>query len=425
MSRDFLSEQLGKGVLAELIRQIWKAEAERAQLQNQLKRLPKWNKSKQLKQCIKRIENQIVEKLAPQLWQAVLNAAPRWPAWNNLAATVYQALDSVGEGAKAPDAFRQRWMERVHKELARDEQSYLRQEIERWDLRDFWEGVQELSLSTDPPLLPSHWFIIQFRFRLAKPYLSQDDDPVYIIDNPVRKDKVFKVPMVAPSSWKGKLRWVATKFLADQADTLSDEEFAQRRMQLTLLFGDEKGEEPGEIKELAKYLDEAKAKRSAKELYRRKVKEYFGVDLDKPLPHHAGRLYLYPTFFDRIDLEVINPHDRRTKAGTKPIYFESVPIGAKGTFTLLYVPFDLIGRPGDHRKEVADDLETVAGAVQAMMLTYGFGAKTTSGFGVAEDALVGAGKLVIERKTYSFNSLSQLTTKAQEAASALRQGGAE
>jgi CRISPR-associated protein Cmr2 len=280
------------------------------------------------------------------------------------------------------------------------------------------------TIGSDSPL-PSFSFSLQFVFTLAKPYLSQDDAPFYIIDNPVRKDKVFKVPMVAPSSWKGKLRWVATKFLADQADTLSDEEFAQRRMQLTLLFGDEKGEEPGEIKELAKYLDEAKAKRSAKELYRRKVKEYFGVDLDKPLPHHAGRLYLYPTFFDRIDLEVINPHDRRTKAGTKPIYFESVPIGAKGTFTLLYVPFDLIGRPGDHRKEVADDLETVAGAVQAMMLTYGFGAKTTSGFGVAEDALVGAGKLVIERKTYSFNSLSQLTTKAQEAASALRQGGAE
>jgi len=276
-------------------------------------------------------------------------------------------------------------------------------------------------IGSDSAFLPFS-FSLQFVFTLAKPYLSQDDAPFYIIDNPVRKDKVFKVPMVAPSSWKGKLRWVATNFLADQADALSEEEFAQRRLQLTLLFGDEKGEEPGRVKGLAEYLD--KIKPSAKELYRQKVKEHFGVDLDKPLPHHAGRLYLYPTFFDRIDLEVINPHDRRTKAGTLPIYLESVPIGAKGTFTLLYVRFDLIGRPGDHRTEITDDLEIVAEAVQAMMLTYGFGAKTTSGFGVAEDALVGVGKLVIEGETYTFNSLSQLTTKAQEAASALRQGGA-
>jgi len=265
-------------------------------------------------------------------------------------------------------------------------------------------------------------FSLQFVFTLAKPYLSQDDAPFYIIENPVRKDKVFKVPMVAPSSWKGKLRWVATNFLVDQADALSDEEFAQRRLQLTLLFGDEKGEEPGRVKGLAEYLD--KIKPSAKELYRQKVKEHFGVDLDKPLPHHAGHLHLYPTFFDRIDLEVINPHDRRTKAGTLPIYLESVPIGAKGTFTLIYIPFDLIGRSGDHRTEIANDLKIVAEAIQAMMLTYGFGAKTTSGFGVAEDALVETGKLMVEGKSYRFKSLSQLTVITQQAASDLRQGGA-
>jgi CRISPR/Cas system CMR subunit Cmr6 (Cas7 group RAMP superfamily) len=263
--------------------------------------------------------------------------------------------------------------------------------------------------------------LVHFTFILAKPYLSQNDESFYTIDNPVRKEKIFKVPTVASSSWKGKLRWIATKLLVDQVDTLSDEVFAQRRLRLTLLFGDEKGEELGEVKALAKHLDNVRPR--AKELYRRRVKEYFEVDLDKSLPHHAGRVYLYPTFFDCIDLEVINPHDRETKTGRMPIYLESVPIGAEGTFSLLYSPFDLIGKMEDHRLEVAEDLETVAEAVQAIMLTYGFGAKTTSGFGGAEDTLVGKGILTVEGKTYYFDRLSQLLTIAKRASSDLRRGG--
>lgn len=233
------------------------------------------------------------------------------------------------------------------------------------------------------------WFL-QFIFTLAKPWMSKDDDPFYVAEsvNPVRKDKVFKVPMMSAASWKGLLRWTGMHMrLLETIDQLSDEAFAQERFRQALLFGDEKGEEPGQTKDFAAYLDGLKP--SARELYVRKIKEYFLGDANaKDMPHHSGRLSFYPTFFDLIDVEVINPHSRRTKAGTHPIYLEWVPAGAKGTFSLLYVPFDLIGKPENEVKTQAkDDLALVVEAVSAVMLTYGFSAKRTSGYGTARDGI--------------------------------------
>lgn len=106
------------------------------------------------------------------------------------------------------------------------------------------------------------------------------------------------------------------------------------------------------------------------------------------MPNHRGRLLFYPTFFDKIGLEVINPHDRKRGVGTQPIYFECVPTGAKGIFSLLYVPFDLLGNP-PHEIETqakADLLRTAEG-IREMFLTYGFSAKKSSGFGTAEPTI--------------------------------------
>jgi len=242
--------------------------------------------------------------------------------------------------------------------------------------------------SPDLERLPAGSAFLQFDFTLAKPYLSKDDDPFYVADsvNPVRKEKVFKVPMAAASSWKGLLRWTAMQIrLVEKRDELSDEQFASERLALSLLFGDEKGEEPGEARDVADFLDRLRP--AAKESFRQSVKEHFSVDAGKPMPHYSGRVLCYPTFFDRIDVEVINPHSRQTKAGTHPIYLECVPAGAKGTLCLLYVPFDLIGRADAEAicRESRQDLLIVAEAVRAMMLLYGFSAKRTSGYGTAED----------------------------------------
>jgi CRISPR-associated protein Cmr2 len=275
------------------------------------------------------------------------------------------------------------------------------------------ELIQELSrlnklglLKPSPALasLPLGSWVLQFEFILAKPWLSKDDDPFYVADrvNPVRKDKVFKIPVIAASSWKGLLRWaVMHVHLVEKRDELTVEEFAERRLAHTLLFGDEKGEEPGGPKDFAKFLDELEP--DAKSPYRQKVRQRFNLTDNEDLPHHSGRLMCYPTFFDLIDLEVINPHSRKTKAGTNPMYLECVPAGAKGTFSLLYVPFDLIGQPADEvKRQARSDLETACAAITGLMLTYGFSAKRTSGFGEAHDTISGdirtaAGSLKVTR----------------------------
>lgn len=188
---------------------------------------------------------------------------------------------------------------------------------------------------------PYFSFYLAFKFTLAKPYLSKDDDVFYPCENPIRKDKVFKVPMVSPSSWKGNLRWTVRQINPSQPDS----------EEIIRLFGNEKRKESGLRK---------------------------------------GRLNFFPTYFDRIGLEVINPHSRATKAGTNPIYIESVPEGAPGTFSLLYVPFDLIGRQEPEVKEqVKRDLEIIFDSLENMLLTYGFSAKKGSGFGVVDKNIKG------------------------------------
>jgi CRISPR-associated protein Cmr2 len=103
----------------------------------------------------------------------------------------------------------------------------------------------------------------------------------------------------------------------------------------------------------------------------------------------AGRLECYPTFFYRVGLEIINPHDRARKVGKNPILFECVPAGARGTFSLLYIPFDRIGQDEpETRRQAAEDLQLVTEGLQAMFLTYGFSAKRSSGYGVAEDEII-------------------------------------
>jgi len=290
------------------------------------------------------------------------------------------------------------------------------------EIENVFETFGLLALPTlSLEILPTGSWFLQFQFALAKPYISKDDDPFYVAEsvNPVRKDKVFKVPMMSSASWKGLLRWTAMQVrLCERKRELTPDAFADERLAQTLLFGDEKGEEPGKTKDFAAYLDDLGGK-EARRLYAQKVREYFHLDEKDDLLHHSGRLMFYPTFFNLIDVEVINPHSRKTKAGTHPIYLECVPAGATGSFSLLYVPFDLIGQPGDTvRAQAQADLRLIAEAVSAMMLTYGFSAKRTSGYGTARDEITGrvsttwAGERNFERAT--FEQLVKLVQGVQD-----------
>jgi len=233
--------------------------------------------------------------------------------------------------------------------------------------------------------LPKGYFFIQIEFTLKKPFVACDDVPLYVIENPVRKDKVFKVPVMSSTSWKGNLRWTMTRiFLESEADGISDREFACRRLRLSLLFGAEKGFE--DDKTWSNYLENLKP--GAGGIYKEMLEKYFRGSGGGSHLHFKGRLNFYPAFFDKMDLMVTNPHDRETKTGRNPVYIESVPKGATGIFTLLYMPFDMIGRKNITKdtiaRETKEDLRMTSKGIREMLFTYGFSAKKSSGFGVVE-----------------------------------------
>lgn len=223
-------------------------------------------------------------------------------------------------------------------------------------IRDAWQKKlecsaipEELCFIPDNSIIgkmPSLSFMIRICFSLRKPYISKDDNEFYLLDNPMRKEKIFQTPMVAGSGWKGALRSALWRLGHKENDKVT-----------VRLFGNPRRSEKGK----------------------------------------AGRLHFYPTFFENISLEVINPHDRKTGVSVLgPLLMECVPTGTTGVFNLMYVPFRSTRQNNnEQRQEVALDLRSVSEAIIKMLTAYGFGAKTSSGFGIVNDQLAKEGKLFI------------------------------
>jgi len=95
-----------------------------------------------------------------------------------------------------------------------------------------------------PPLLHSTWLALAVDFELLTPWYSKDDRPFHVLDNPVRKDRVFGVPFMAAASWKGMLRWACRMRQplkeGKRFDAWTDPDW------ILHLFGNEKGEEDHE-----------------------------------------------------------------------------------------------------------------------------------------------------------------------------------
>lgn len=137
-------------------------------------------------------------------------------------------------------------------------------------------------------LLPDGSCLIRCDVRLNRPFTSKDDRAFYPNDNPIKREWVFQTPYLAASGIKGLLRWG-----------------------WRMAHGDE---EPS------------------------KEKTLFGPRNDnlKDGEGQAGCLLTWPLFWDgSVGLEVINPHDRLTGTGTKPIKYEVVKAGAKGALYFL------------------------------------------------------------------------------------------
>jgi CRISPR-associated protein Cmr2 len=204
----------------------------------------------------------------------------------------------------------------------------------------------DLDLDPWPPeCLHADWFALEVAFELMSPWYSKDDRLFHVLDNPVRKDRVFGVPFMAAASWKGMLRWACRMQAGLREHFEQGQSFKDWSDPVWILhlFGNEKG-----------------------------ATDHF----------QQGALAFYPTWFDKIGFEVINPHDRPRRAGTQPIYYEVVPgrrpkqnnpngyeEGGKGTLRLLYAPW-----PGMRGM-----------TAPAEWLTHcGISAKRTVGWGTAE-----------------------------------------
>ncbi len=189
------------------------------------------------------------------------------------------------------------------------------------------------------------WIRFEIAFLLETPWYSKDDRPFHVLDNPVRKDRVFGVPFMSEASWKGLLRW-ACRMSAGLAEHLH-----RNRGKL------DGWKDPAWILHL------------------------FGNEKEEKKDFQRGALAFHPTWFSRIGFEVINPHSRKTRAGTQPIYYEVVPAGASGVFKMLYAPL-----PGSVERSNVKPFEAINGlldAAQALFTTYGISAKRMAGWGTA------------------------------------------
>ncbi|WP_049961485.1 hypothetical protein [Pseudacidobacterium ailaaui] len=249
--------------------------------------------------------------------------------------------------------------------------------------------MEKLEIGTpariDLNVLPPLSFFLRADFALETPYLSRDDRVFSVTENPVRKDWVFGLPLIAATTWKGALR---------NACLIEAREAVDR------LFGPEppknsRGDEPAAAL-------------------------------------HEGRICTFTSFFTQIATEIVNPHDRVRRIGKNPIRIECVPRGARSRLALLYLALPRDERPRsltlpDFRKQVAGDLIAVARCVRGAMRDYGVSAKKSSGYGAATDALVGERGIIevagLDGGPASFAKFSELIERA-EALAARIQGSA-
>lgn len=255
--------------------------------------------------------------------------------------------------------------------------------------------------------LPKYSFAIWFTFKLEAPYFSKDDDDFYIIQNPILKETNFKAPMVRGSGWKGAL--------ASAFRELFKEDFENNKEKIESflrIFG--AGSES--IKAIESYVfDKSKDLNKAKEKLLNFILFDLGLKVDRTLINeikaknnkeglieilkdklsakindsklpfefqtHKGRAIFYPTYFDKLSIEIINPHDRIKRAGTVPIHFEVAPKGTYGIFQLIYIPFDAILKEETELKEESEkDLDNLCKAIE-ILSKQGIGAKTKYGWG--------------------------------------------
>ncbi|MEA3360711.1 MAG: RAMP superfamily CRISPR-associated protein [Thermodesulfobacteriota bacterium] len=184
---------------------------------------------------------------------------------------------------------------------------------------------------TQLKLLPKASCILKFGLKLTAPFYSRDDLAFYPIENPIKREWVFKAPYLSASGIKGLLRW------------------AWRMCRQTNDWDME-----------------------------RKI---FGPSTDELEDENVfqGQLYTHPIFWKgKLGFEVINPHDRESGTGKNPIKYEVVQMGSTG---LLYLT--IINRNED-KLFIQNTIELLEAPLDLLLHHSGLSAKRSVGWGSVE-----------------------------------------
>ena len=257
-------------------------------------------------------------------------------------------------------------------------------------------------------------FAITAKIKLKAPYFSKDDD-FYLLDNPVLKDHTFKLPMVRGSGWKGALARSARELINENLgnflsfvriwglgsseyrsllESLKKENIEELREKVISFSVFELGlelnkDDINDIKDNPQIFLE----KLSEELVTKNIKDNTLLPYLQP---HRGRAIFYPTFFNKISYEVINPHDRRRRAGTSPIFYEVVPESTTGILQIIYIPHDgLFTEEQALKEQISKDLSFLCETIDKTA-EHGIGAKTKLGWGTFE----------LSDKKYCANNLS-------------------
>ncbi|OQM46681.1 hypothetical protein B6A27_05885 [Anoxybacillus sp. UARK-01] len=248
------------------------------------------------------------------------------------------------------------------------------------------------------------------KFTLQSLYFSKDDDELYAVSNPVLKEKTTKIPMIKGSAWKGLLSHAALEIFNEKLNKdienvhdifafyisyirifgTGSEHFRKMEDEIKNILHrttDEKKLIEAAIKyfvlDLGVNIKIVKNGKSILEQLLQQIKNRFSMD--QKLTVQKGRAIFYPTYFNQIDYEVINPHDREKRAGKNPIFFEVVPRGTEGIFQCVYIPFNgILTSRTDLETEVKQDKKLLQESLEYGLKNMGIGAKTKLGWGLAE-----------------------------------------
>jgi CRISPR-associated protein Cmr2 len=191
-------------------------------------------------------------------------------------------------------------------------------------------------------------------FTLCTPLLSQDDDPFYLFDNPVRKDHIFGMPYLSAAAVKG----------------LSVDAYQRA---FPSMMGVELDKNRKAIERLRGYR--------AQDSHSLRL---FGIDDDGGHRDtcYTGRLHFSPIWFKEVQFLVMNQKDDETAIGTLPIQFEVMAPNQKSILEVIY--FNPYGVPHSDETTVREDLARWLAAVAVWWRNLGLGAKRLAGYGAID-----------------------------------------